>query len=192
MDFTSIKPILTQPKPLESRELERAIRLSISAEHDAAHLYETIADSVKSEKVKKLFQDIANEEKVHIGEFEQVLNTLNKKNKELVEEGKDEAMKKMSSISKVAFYDELEKIALSKKTIMKAMVNRIEGSTKNTMSSMIRNNRNLDIEDLQGMADKINFRKNYAINTLKQSSGDYVRRVVSTMNKSFPKAQYDK
>ena len=99
MDFTSIKPILAEAKPLESRELERALRLSISAEHDAAHLYEAIADSTKNEKIKALFQDIANEEKVHVGEFEQLLNTLDKKNEKLVEEGRVEAMKKVSRLS---------------------------------------------------------------------------------------------
>lgn len=110
MDFTSLQPILKAGKKLDSRELERAVRIGIAAEHDATHFYETIADSIDDVKIKKLFQDVANEEKVHVGEFEQVLIELNKKNGELVEEGKSEAMKKMSSISKAAFYDEMKKI----------------------------------------------------------------------------------
>ena len=91
MDFTSITPVL-ETKPLNDRELQRAIRLSISAEHDAIHSYELIADSIEDEKIKKIFQDIANEEKVHVGEFERVLQTLDTKDASFVEEGNIEVL----------------------------------------------------------------------------------------------------
>lgn len=134
MDFTSIKPILAAGKPMESRELERAVRIGIAAEHDAAAFYETIADSTKNEKIKELFQDVANEEKVHIGEFEQVLKILNKKNEEFVTEGKGEAMKKMSAlkdIQKEAFEEELQKIAASPK-ISEAAKKLLDAARKKT------------------------------------------------------------
>lgn len=91
MDFSPINEILKPGKKLDDRELARAIRLSISAEHDAVHLYELIADSTDNVEVKKIMQDIADEEKVHVGEFEELLNMIDEDNEDLVEDGRDEA-----------------------------------------------------------------------------------------------------
>lgn len=95
MDFTSVSPVLETDKPLNDRELARAVRISIAAEHDATHFYELVADLVEDNNIKKLFQDIANEEKVHVGEFEKVLQTLDKDNNSYVEKGKTEATEKL-------------------------------------------------------------------------------------------------
>lgn len=89
IDFTSISPLVTRAK-FSPRELARALRLSISAEHDAAHLYELIADSTDDKEVKKVMQDVSNEEKVHVGEFKALLNRVDKSNKDLETEGKEE------------------------------------------------------------------------------------------------------
>jgi rubrerythrin len=97
MDFTNLSTISSPKRFLNNRELERALRLSICAEHDATQLYESMADSVQDEKLKKLFQDIANEEKVHVGEFEKILQSLDKTDEKLVEKGKDEAAEKTAS-----------------------------------------------------------------------------------------------
>jgi len=91
MEFTSIEPVVTPERGLNSRELARTIRLAISAEHDAVHLYETIADSTDDERVKKLMQDVADEEKVHEGEFQQLLDTIDSKNRSLQDSGREEA-----------------------------------------------------------------------------------------------------
>ena len=65
MDFTGLESVRRQGKKLDDRELARALRLAISAEHDAVHLYELIADSTGNAKVKKVVSDVADEEKVH-------------------------------------------------------------------------------------------------------------------------------
>jgi len=52
------------------------IRSAIIAEYDAVNMYEEFAEVCKNEKVKKVFLDIANEEKVHIGEFEALAGKL--------------------------------------------------------------------------------------------------------------------
>ena len=63
-------------RKLTDRELTRAIRLSLSAEQEAIHLYEALADATTNKLAKDVFQDIANEEKVHAGEFKRLLSIL--------------------------------------------------------------------------------------------------------------------
>jgi len=91
MDFSSIAPTLKTDEPLNARETARAIRLAIAAEHDAAQLYETIADSCPNEDVKELLEEIADEEKIHVGELEQLLSILDLKDQKLLEKGREEA-----------------------------------------------------------------------------------------------------
>lgn len=67
---------LAPDRKLTDRELTRAIRLSLAAEEEAIHLYEAIADSTDNPLAKKVLQDVANEEREHAGEFQQVLNLL--------------------------------------------------------------------------------------------------------------------
>lgn len=90
IDFSSINPLITPSNKLSQRELARALRISISAEHDAAHLYELIADATDNEEVKKVMQDVSNEEKVHVGEFQALLDKIDKSNKDLEDEGREE------------------------------------------------------------------------------------------------------
>jgi rubrerythrin len=60
-------------KPITDIE---CLRSAIIAEYDAVNMYERFALQCKNHIVKKVFLDIANEEKVHIGEFEELANTL--------------------------------------------------------------------------------------------------------------------
>ncbi|MFH1290248.1 MAG: ferritin family protein [Nanoarchaeota archaeon] len=82
---------------LDDRELIRAIRQSISAEYEAAHLYEAYADATNNSLAQKVFQDIANEEKVHVGEFMSVLEQIQPKEKDWLEQGKIEVEDKMTA-----------------------------------------------------------------------------------------------
>jgi rubrerythrin len=61
---------------LTREELIRAIRLDISAEHEAVHLYMAHAEAVDDPLAKAVLIDIANEERVHIGEFGRLLQIL--------------------------------------------------------------------------------------------------------------------
>ena len=63
-------------RKLSERELTRAIRLALAAEHEAVHLYEANADATENELAKAVLQDIADEERVHAGEFQRLLNWL--------------------------------------------------------------------------------------------------------------------
>lgn len=63
-------------RKITKRELTRAIRLSLSAEEEAVHLYEALADATDNALAKEVLQDIANEERVHVGEFQRLLSIL--------------------------------------------------------------------------------------------------------------------
>jgi len=74
-------------RELSSRELTRALRLSLAAEEEAVHLYEALADAADNELAKKVLQDIADEEKVHAGEFQRLLNILLEDEEKFLAEG---------------------------------------------------------------------------------------------------------
>ncbi|MBD3239615.1 MAG: Rubrerythrin [Chitinivibrionales bacterium] len=77
-------------RPLTFRELTRAIRLSLTAEYEAVHLYEALADATENKLAKTVLQDISNEERVHAGEFQRLLNILLEDEATLLQEGADE------------------------------------------------------------------------------------------------------
>jgi uncharacterized linocin/CFP29 family protein len=70
MDLLSKHPLELPPKrELSKEEITEAIRLNAIAELDAVNLYEQLANYIQDENVKKVFLDIAKEEKTHVGEF---------------------------------------------------------------------------------------------------------------------------
>lgn len=82
------------PKRLEKvsdENLDKEIlRVGIIAELDAISLYEQLAAMTKSENIKKVLLDIAREEKTHVGEFEELLNRIDKEQVRESEKGKKE------------------------------------------------------------------------------------------------------
>jgi rubrerythrin len=67
---------LTPGRKMNLRELTRALRLALSAEEEAFHLYEALADASDHPLAKKVLQDVANEEREHAGEFQRLINLL--------------------------------------------------------------------------------------------------------------------
>ena len=67
--FVSVTP----DRRLTKRELARCLRQSLASEHEAVHLYEALADAADDPVAKAVLQDIANEERVHAGEFQRLL-----------------------------------------------------------------------------------------------------------------------
>jgi rubrerythrin len=61
---------------LTHEELVRAIRLNVAAEHEAIHLYMAHAEATDHPLARKVLIDVANEERVHVGEFERLLEIL--------------------------------------------------------------------------------------------------------------------
>jgi len=76
---------------LSETDLEKEIlRIGIIAELDAINLYEQLASLSKNDKIKKVFLDIAREEKTHVGEFQALLLMLDKEQVEELEKGRKE------------------------------------------------------------------------------------------------------
>ncbi|MFB3764003.1 MAG: ferritin family protein [Methanotrichaceae archaeon] len=63
-------------RKLTPEELIRAIRLNLAAEHEAVHIYMAHAEATDNPLAKKVLIDIANEERVHAGEFARLLSIL--------------------------------------------------------------------------------------------------------------------
>ena len=66
------------------------LRVGMIAELDAVSLYEQLAAATDNENLKKVFLNIAKEEKTHFGEFQALLLKLDKEQVEELEKGKEE------------------------------------------------------------------------------------------------------
>ena len=66
------------------------LRVGMMAELDAVNLYEQLAAATDNDDLKKVFLDIAKEEKTHFGEFQALLLKLDKEQVEELEKGKKE------------------------------------------------------------------------------------------------------
>jgi rubrerythrin len=77
-------------RKLTLEELIRAIRLNLAAEHEAVHLYMSHADATDHPLAKEVLIDIANEERVHAGEFARLLQILTGDEDKFLAEGVDE------------------------------------------------------------------------------------------------------
>jgi len=75
---------------LTLEELIRAIRLDLAAEHEAVHLYMAHAEATDHPLAKKVLIDIANEERVHAGEFARLLEILTGDEDKWLAEGAEE------------------------------------------------------------------------------------------------------
>ncbi|MDI3542556.1 MAG: hypothetical protein PWP57_159 [Candidatus Atribacteria bacterium] len=81
---------LVPDKKMSLSELIRAIRLNIAAEEEATHLYTAHADATDHPLAKKVLLDIADEERVHVGEFLRLLEILTQDEDQFLAEGKQE------------------------------------------------------------------------------------------------------
>lgn len=78
------------PRKLTPAELVRAIRFMIAAEYEAVQLYMQLAESTDNKLVIDVLTDIADEERVHVGEFLRLLHELCPDEKKFYAEGAKE------------------------------------------------------------------------------------------------------
>lgn len=71
-------------------EIAEALRLAIIAELDAVNLYLQLARAIEDERIRTVFEDIANEEKTHVGEFLALLKSLDPRQVEELRRGAEE------------------------------------------------------------------------------------------------------
>ena len=87
-------------KKLTDTELVRAIRFLISAEYEAVQLYMQLAESTDNKLAKDVLVDIADEERVHAGEFLRLLHELAPDEKKLYEDGAEEVQEMIEKLKK--------------------------------------------------------------------------------------------
>ena len=67
---------LANHRKLTAAELIRAIRFMVAAEFEATQLYMQLAESTNNQLAIAVLKDIADEERVHVGEFLRLLHEL--------------------------------------------------------------------------------------------------------------------
>jgi len=88
------------PKKMDLGELIRAIRLNVAAEEEATAVYTAHADATDNPLARKVLLDIANEERVHVGEFIELLEILTEDEKAWMEKGYDEVREMAAEVAK--------------------------------------------------------------------------------------------
>ena len=77
-------------------ELKKMIEQCIADEYEAASRYREISSRCLDERAKKILNDIANEEIVHVGEFQFLLKKVFPEEQSEIEKGLIEAEEKLS------------------------------------------------------------------------------------------------
>lgn len=104
-DFGTPFAGLAKERKLTDTELIRAIRFMVSAEYEAIQMYMQLAESTDNKLAIEVLKDIADEERVHAGEFLRLLKELAPDEEKFHMEGArevEEEIKKMSKKTKTA------------------------------------------------------------------------------------------
>ena len=88
MSFNQIRKLLEEVNPPSKDEID--IRFLIHQEQEAISTYKRLALESDNEDVKKVFLDIAEEEIVHVGELEGLLDILGLSSDNLENKGVEE------------------------------------------------------------------------------------------------------
>jgi len=91
---------LAKDRKLTHEELIRAIRFMIAAEYEAIQLYMQLAESTDNELAIAVLKDIADEERVHAGEFLRLLKELDPEEEKFYAEGAEEVEKEIAELKK--------------------------------------------------------------------------------------------
>jgi Mn-containing catalase len=87
-------------RKLTHEELVREIRFLVAAEYEAIQLYMQLAESIDNQLAIDVLTDIANEERVHAGEFLRLLYELAPDEKDFYAEGIAEVEEKIEKSKK--------------------------------------------------------------------------------------------
>ena len=91
---------LAKDRKLTDAELIRAIRFMVSAEYEAVQLYMQLAESTDNKLAVEVLKDIADEERVHAGEFLRLLYELAPDEEKFYAEGSEEVQEMIDKPSK--------------------------------------------------------------------------------------------
>jgi len=92
--------VLAKERKLTDGELIRAIRFMVAAEYEAVQLYMQLAESTDNALAIGVLNDIADEERVHAGEFLRLLNELAPDEQALYDKGAEEVQEMIADLEK--------------------------------------------------------------------------------------------
>ena len=99
-DFGTPFSGLAKERKLTHEELIRAIRFMIAAEYEAIQLYMQLVESTDNKLAIEVLKDIADEERVHAGEFLRLLKHLAPDEEKFYAEGAEEVEEEMRKLKK--------------------------------------------------------------------------------------------
>ena len=99
-DFGNSFAGLAHDRKLNGEELIRAIRFMVAAEYEAIQLYMQLAESTDNELAIEVLKDIADEERVHAGEFLRLLKELAPDEEAFYQEGYQEVEEEIAKLKK--------------------------------------------------------------------------------------------
>ena len=89
---------LAKDRKVSHEELIRAIRFMIAAEYEAVQLYMQLAESTDNKLAIEVLKDIADEERVHAGEFLRLLRELDPEEEKLYAQGAEEVEEEIEKL----------------------------------------------------------------------------------------------
>jgi len=91
---------LAHGRKVTKAELIRAIRFLVAAEYEAVQMYMQLAESIDNKLAAEVLEDIANEERVHAGEFLRLLKELAPDEEKFYAEGAREVEEEIKKAKK--------------------------------------------------------------------------------------------
>ena len=99
-DFGTPFSGLANGRKLTDKELIRAIRFLVAAEYEAVQLYIQLAESTDDRLAIAVLEDIADEERIHAGEFLRLLKQLAPDEEGLYAQGAEEVEEIIEKLDK--------------------------------------------------------------------------------------------
>jgi rubrerythrin len=91
---------LASDRKVTPEELVRSIRFMVAAEYEAVQLYMQLAESTDDKLAREVLRDIADEERVHAGEFLRLLKHLAPDEEKFYGEGAEEVEEMIEKMGK--------------------------------------------------------------------------------------------
>ena len=91
---------LANERKLSEQELIRSIRFMVAAEYEAIQLYMQLAESTDNKLAIDVLKDIADEERVHAGEFLRLLKELALDEEDFYQDGAEEVEEMIEKLRK--------------------------------------------------------------------------------------------
>lgn len=97
-DFGTPFAGLSLDRKLTNEELIRAVRFAAAAEFEAVQLYMQIAEATDNRLAKAVMKEVADEERVHAGEFLRLIRELAPDEEAFYAEGAEEVEEMMKKL----------------------------------------------------------------------------------------------